>query len=84
MITLQLQPEIEAHLVAQASAEGEEVAFYIEKLLRRHLPASTRTPRTPAEQASVNAAIQSLRDLRKGNFLNGITTKDLVEEGRKY
>jgi prevent-host-death family protein len=33
---------------------------------------------------TVKEAIEAMRELRKGNRLDGITIRELIEEGRKY
>ncbi len=78
MIQLQLQPEFEAQLAAEAQARGMALDCYIiEKL-------ETSQPATLPRRHSVSEAIDNIRALRKGNLLGGLKIKDLVQEGRKY
>ncbi len=77
MIQIQLQPEIEAQLAAEAQARGVALDHYIEKIVRAR-PVEQIGKRTVAE------AIDSIRELRKGNTLGGLKIKDLINEGHKY
>jgi hypothetical protein len=78
MIQLELQPEIEAQLAAEAEARGLALDLYIvEKLVGSG-------PVDPVRQRSVGEAIDAIRELRKGNSLGGLKIKDLVHEGHKY
>jgi hypothetical protein len=77
MIHLQLQPEIEAQLAAEAQARGLALDHYIEKIV-------TARPVEPARQGAVAEAIDRIRELRKGNLLGGLNIKDLIHEGHKY
>ncbi len=77
MIHLELQPEIEAQLAAEAQARGLALDRYIEKIVtaRPHEEIATESP---AE------AVAAIREGRKGNRLDGLSIKDLINEGRKY
>jgi hypothetical protein len=77
MIQIQLQPEIEAQLAAEARARGVALDRYIEKIV------ISRTVEDPV-QHPVAGAIDAIRELRKGNNLSGLKIKDLVHEGHKY
>jgi hypothetical protein len=78
MIAIQLEPEVEARLTAEAQARGLALDRYIvEKLSESHPAGQTRQP-------SVGDSIDGIRALRKGNRLNGLTIKQLIEDGRKY
>lgn len=69
MIQIQLQPEIEAQLAAEAQARGMELGLYIEEIVIAR----------PVEQPrgkSVTEAIDSIRELRKGNTLGGLRIKE--------
>jgi prevent-host-death family protein len=59
-------------------AQGEE--FTITKhgvAVARLVPVGGRS------KADVRAAIQAIRELRKGNRLGGLKIRDLIEEGRR-
>ena len=77
MIQLELQPELEAKLTAAAQANGLDVNKYLEKLL------AAQVRREPSLE-EIAAAVDRIRELRKGNYLGGLKIKDLVNEGRKY
>ena len=77
MIHLDLQPEIEAQLAAEAQARGLALDQYVEELV---VSRPVQQPRTesPAE------AVAAIRELRKGNRLQGLKVSDLIHEGRRY
>lgn len=78
MIQIQLEPEIEAQLAAEAQAKGLPLDRYIiEKLMESR-------PVVQARQDSVAAAVDNIRELRKGNKLGGLKIKDLIHQGHKY
>lgn len=76
MIQIELQPEIEAQLAAEARARGVALDQYIEKIV-------VSRPVKVFGQNAVAEAIDAIRELRKGNNLNGLKIKDLVHEGHK-
>ncbi len=67
-------------LAAEARAHGVSVEVYVQEIL------AGRTLETTGEEQlqSVRAAIDRILELRKGNRLAGLRTKDLVHEGHKY
>ena len=67
-------------LAAEARARGVSVELYVQEILAR------QTLETASEQhlQSVRAAIDRIFELRKGNKLAGLRTKDLIHEGHKY
>jgi len=70
--------EVEARLASEADARGLPLDRYIlEKLVGTGM---TREGR----QRTVTEAIEGIRELRKGNRLNGLQIKELIEEGRRY
>jgi hypothetical protein len=60
-VTIQLPSDIEADLVAQAQAQGLELAQYVEHVLREQVPSRQQSFLSPAERAE--AWRQSTRDL---------------------
>lgn len=78
MIQIQLQPEMEAQLAAEAQAHGMALEHYIVEKLAGAGPAQS------TERASVAKAIDRIRELRRGNNLGGLSIGDLIDEGRKY
>jgi len=67
-------------LAAEARARGVSVEIYVQEILAR------QTLETTSEQRlqSVRAAVERIFELRKGNRLAGLRTKDLIHEGHKY
>jgi hypothetical protein len=76
MIQIQLQPEIEAQLAAEAQAKGVALNLYIEKIV-------SARPVEQVKQRTVAEAIDAIRMLRKGNSLSGLKVKDLIHEGHE-
>ncbi len=78
MIQIELRPELESQIAAQALSRGLALEQYIVETLEASsaLDASKRQ--------AVGDAIERLTELRKGNFLAGANIKDLINEGRKY
>ena len=78
MIQIQLEPEIEAQLSAEAQAIGLSLDRYVvEKLV------AARTIE-PSRQRSVGDAIDTIRELRRESKLGDLQIKDLIHEGHKY
>ena len=67
-------------LAAEALARGVSVEVYVQDILARQAVAMTSEKRLP----SVRASIDRIFELRKGNKLSGLPTKDLIHEGHKY
>jgi plasmid stability protein len=67
-------------LAAQARAHGVSVEVYVQEIVER------QALDTAGEQhlQSVRAAIDRILELRKGNRLAGLQTKDFIHEGHKY
>lgn len=77
-VRLELAPEIEAGLAAQAKASGLSLQAYAERVLREQSQAGL-----PPDLTRSQLAGQRIRDLRKGVTLGGIPVKELIEEGRE-
>jgi hypothetical protein len=78
MIQIQLEPEIEAQLAAEAQARGLSLDRYIvEKLIGARAI-------EPSRQRSVGDAINTIRELRRESKLGDLQIKDLIHEGHKY
>lgn len=60
-VTIDLPPDIEADLVAQAQAQGLALPQYLEHLLREQIPARAVTSLSPIERAA--AWRESVKDL---------------------
>lgn len=75
---LELTPELQAGLLVQAQRNGVSLEAYARQVLLERV----RETSTPALSRSKIAA-QRIRELRKGATLAGISTKELIEEGRE-
>jgi hypothetical protein len=51
-VTIELPPEMEASLVAQAQAQGLPLPQYLQHLLREQIPAHAGVAGSPAERAA--------------------------------
>jgi len=80
MIQIELQPEVEDRLAAQAQARGIALQDYLREVLLTQAESSPKTPRSK----SVSEAVDRIRALREGSFLDGMSIRDLIDEGRKY
>jgi hypothetical protein len=78
MIQIQLEPEVEARLAAEAQARGMALEQYVAEKLSLASGASTAKPN------SVSQATDRIRELRKGNRLAGLSSVELIREGRKH
>jgi hypothetical protein len=81
MIHLELQPETEAQLAAEARARGLALDRYIEKIVESR-PAEQ--PVSQQKTHSISDAIDRILELREGTDLGGLSIKDLINEGRKH
>lgn len=61
--------------VAAARSRGVSVEVYVEGLLARHAGAISEE-----HISAARAAIDRIRELRKGNELTGLRTKDLIHD----
>jgi hypothetical protein len=75
---LELTPELQAGLLAQAQQKGLSLEAYAEQVLRERVCEAGTPARTRSQIAG-----QRIRELRKGATLGGISTKELIEEGRE-
>jgi hypothetical protein len=67
-------------LAAEARAHGVSVEVYVQEILARRALDATGEQHLQA----VRAAVERILELRKGNKLAGIRTKDFIHEGHKY
>lgn len=67
-------------LAAAARARGLSVEVYVQEILARQAVEGA----DERHLSSVRAAIERIFELRKGNKLAGLRTKDLIHEGHKY
>jgi len=68
------------NLAAEARALGVSVEVYVQEILARQALDTSGEQRVQL----VRAAIDQILELRKGNKLAGLRTKDLIHEGHKY
>ncbi len=68
------------NLAAEARARGVSVEAYVQEILARQALDTSGEQRLQ----SVRAATDRILELRKGNKLAGLRTKDLIHEGHKY
>jgi len=76
---MEVKVKVPEEVAAAARARGVSVEMYVEELLARQAGAAAEAPDSLA-----GAAIDRIRELRKGNKLAGLSTKDLIHEGHKY
>jgi hypothetical protein len=72
--------KVSEKLAAEARAHGVSVEVYVQEILARQALETTGEQRLE----SARAAIERILDMRKGNKLDGLRTKDLIHEGHKY
>lgn len=77
MIQIDLRPEIQAQLAAEAQARGMALELYIAEKLSQSRSEDT------SGRNSVAEAIGRIRQLRKGNRLDGIRPGELIRDGRR-
>ena len=75
---LELTPDVQAGLLAQAQASGLSFEEYVEQVLRERSRATCRPDLTRSRIAG-----QRIREMRKGVTLDGVSIKELIEEGRE-
>lgn len=81
MIHLDLQPEVEAQLAAEAHARGIALERLIEQMSQTQFGAY---PRERVKSRTVAEAVDRILRLREDSSLDGLKIKDLITEGRKY
>jgi hypothetical protein len=77
-VKIELTPDVQAGLLAQAENSGLSLEAYVEHVLRERSRAVSRPPLTRSQIAG-----QRIRELRKGVTLGGISIEELIEEGRE-
>lgn len=58
---------------------GEEVT-----ITRHGRPVAKLVPARPHEGSSLEEALDALKQFRRGRRLEGVTIRELIEEGRRY
>ncbi len=77
---MQVTINVPERLAAEARARGLSVEDYVQEMLARQAIETNGEARLQ----SVGEAVDRIRELRKGNRLAGLQTKDLIHEGHKY
>ena len=79
-----------------ATASTYETKTRLAELLRRvqagesititkhGVPVAKLVPMNEANRPSISDVIAEMREIRKGNTLDGISIRELIEEGRRY
>ncbi len=75
---LELTPEVQAGLLAQAEENGMTLEAYAEKVLRERVSERSDHALTRSQMAG-----QRIRELRKGAVLGGASIQDMIEDGRE-
>lgn len=75
---VELPPDVQAGLLAQAQESGVSLEAYVEQVLRERSRKTSRPALTRSQIAG-----QRIRELRKGVTLGGMPIKELIEEGRE-
>ncbi len=72
--------EAKTHLPALLDrvAQGEEIT-----ITRHGVPVAMLVPTSTARKADVQQTIQAMLEFRKGQRLNGLSIRELIEEGRR-
>ncbi len=60
-------------------AKGESII-----ITRRGVPVATINPIAEKQLQDKMETIQAIKDFRQGNRLNGLSVRELVEEGRRF
>jgi len=81
-VKLELPPDVEADLLAEAQASGLSLEAYAEQVLRERSHCAFTPAVSVPEVTRSQIAGQRIRELRKGVTLGGIPIKELIEEGR--
>jgi prevent-host-death family protein len=72
--------EAKTHLpkLLERVAEGERIT-----ITKHGVPVAVLEPYDREKNVDVREVIQSLRDFREGKRLEGLTIRDMIEEGRR-
>jgi prevent-host-death family protein len=62
-----------------AVASGETIV-----ITERGAPVARLVPAVEDRRASVAAAVEAMKEFRQGRKLDGITVRELIDEGRRY
>lgn len=76
---MEIRINIPDKVAKEARERGVPVEVYVQELLAGQSPDATAK-----ELHAMQSAIDQIRQLRKGNNLAGLRTKDLVHEGHRF
>lgn len=73
--------EAKTHLprLLERVSRGERIT-----ITRHGVPMAVLVPATSAERPDVRAAVEAMKEFRKGRSLDGPTIREMVEEGRRF
>ena len=71
--------EAKTHFAAllERVAKGESI-----QITRRGVPVAKLVPDSAPEQKNLKRIAEEIRELRKGNFLRGLSIRELIAQGR--
>jgi hypothetical protein len=85
MIQIELRPEVESALAAEAKSRGIELETYVAEIVESNAMDDSYDP-TPSEREKYRRAVEDLIAFREERklTLGGLKIKDMVHEGHKY
>jgi post-segregation antitoxin (ccd killing protein) len=80
---MQVTVNIPDELAAQAREKGLSVEVYVEQVLAKHSNGHAEES-VGDQRSSIAEAIRRIREIGKGNKLDGESIKDWIHEGHNY
>jgi prevent-host-death family protein len=73
--------EAKTHLsqLLERVAKGEKIT-----ITRHGVPIAMLVPPPSAERPDVRAAVEAMKRFRRGRTLDGLTIREMIEEGRRF
>ncbi len=73
--------EAKTHLpqLLERVAKGERIT-----ITRHGVPVAVLVPAPAAEKPDIRAAVEEMKRFRKGRSLDGLTIREMIEEGRRF
>ncbi len=73
--------EAKTHLneLLKRVSQGESI-----RITRRGIPVAKLVPAGESESKDLKNIVREIREIRKGASLNGLTIRELIDEGRRY
>jgi hypothetical protein len=81
-ITVNITPEVQAELACQATAHGRAIEVYAASLIEEAVRIPAGAHRLAFDKERAQAAAARIRELRQGVTLDGLTIRELIDEGR--